>query len=129
MNSDDASGVPIAESVADDTAATISGTLIGEIDGLVWEDASGLDIICVSIDVGQVVVPVDHDDWRGGGLIELPYDELQVGHAPLLGDLRHMLASDAIEQVAEHYSVNLGGPPPGPDPQPLPPWWDTGDHQ
>jgi hypothetical protein len=129
MHSDEAPDVPIAESVSDDTTATIGGSVIGEVDGLLWEDASGLDIVCVTIDVGQVAVPVEHEEWRGGGLVELAYDEIQVMDAPLLGQLQHLSASDAIEQVAEHYSVSLGGPPPGPDPQPLPPWWDVGEHE
>jgi hypothetical protein len=127
MASDEQPDVPVAESATDEVSATVDGDVIGDIDGLLWEDASGVDIVSITIEVGQVAVPVDHGEWRGGGNIELAYDEAQVLRAPLLHHLQHLSSDDAIEQIAEHYSVDLGGPPPGPDPQPLPPWWNAGE--
>jgi hypothetical protein len=128
MHRDHPPEIPVAESAGEDTPATIDGTVIGEVDGLLWEDSSGVDIVSITIDVGQVAVPVDRGGWRGGGIVEIWYDETQVRDAPQLGDLQHLAPDDAISQISEHYSVNLGGPPPGPDPQPLPPWWDTEAH-
>ncbi|MDQ4052902.1 MAG: hypothetical protein M3237_09395 [Actinomycetota bacterium] len=129
MHSDETPEIPIAEHVLDDTSATVDGAVIGAIDGLLWEDTSGVDIVCVTIDAGQVAVPVDHDEWRVSGVVELRYDETMVKDAPPLGLLQHLASTDVIEQIADHYSVNLGGPPPGPDPQPLPPWWSAGEDQ
>lgn len=129
MASDESREVPVAESAAEDTSATVEGNVIGEVDGLLWEDSSGVDIVCITIDVGQVAVPVDHGEWRGGGNVELGYDEVRIKRAPLLGHLQDLSPRDVIEEIGQHYSVDLGGPPPGPDPQPLPPWWNTGDLQ
>ena len=126
MHSDETPEVTLAEPATEDTSATFEGGVIGHVDGLVWEDTTGVDIICVTIDVGQVAVPVGHDEWRGGGVVELDYNETQVGYAPLLDRLQHLEPTAAIEVVADHYSLNLAGPPPGPDPQPLPPWWNPG---
>lgn len=119
--------IPVAETVHEDTAATLDGAVIGEVDGLLWHDASGVDIVSVTIDVGQIAVPVDHNEWRGGGAVELAYDEIRLEGAPLLDHLTKLSADQAIEEIGDHYALNLGGPPPGPDPQPLPPWWDPGD--
>ena len=121
--------VPIAESVEDETSATVDGLIVGEVDGLVWHDISGVDIVSVTTEEGQVAVPVVQDQWRGGGVVELAYDETLVTHGPYLFELSQLSADAVIGEIREHYSVDLGGPPPGPDPQPLPPWWDRGEQQ
>lgn len=131
MPTSDEPEISVAVSPADETAAAIDGAIVGELDGLLWEDSTGVDIVSVTIEWGQVAVPVEHGDWLNGGVVELGCDEEQLRDAPLLNHLQHLSASATIEQIAEHYSLNLGGPPPGPDPQPLPPWWgsieETGD--
>jgi hypothetical protein len=129
MDSSETPEVPLAEPAQEGTSATYEGDVVGTIDGLVWEDTTGVDIVCVTIDVGQVVVPVVHDEWRSGGIVELGFDQAQVEYAPSLDRLQHLAPMDAIDVVADHYALDLGGPPPGPDPQPLPPWWDTGNRQ
>jgi hypothetical protein len=129
MDSDETPEVTLAEPAPDDTSATFEGDVVGKIEGLVWQDSTGVDIVCVLIDVDHVAVPVAHDEWRGGGLVELGYDEVQIRGAPLLDQLQHLESAEAIEQVADHYVLGLNGPPPGPDPQPLPPWWDPGNRQ
>ena len=117
--------IPVAESPEAEASATIDGIVIGEVDGLLWEDATGVDIVSVTIGIGQVAVPVDRGEWRTGGHVELGFDEGQVERAPLLDRLRLQSPRQTIEEVGDHYSIDLGGPPPGPDPQPLPPWWDA----
>ena len=124
MGDYESSEVPVAEAAAEDVSAMVGDMVIGEVDGLVWEDTSGVDIVSIRIHGDQVAVPVDHAEWRGGGVVAIEFDMDQVMRAPALDLLRQLRPSEVIERVAEHYSVNLGGPPPGPDPQPLPPWWD-----
>ena len=125
MDRDDTPEVSVAEPATEDTSATVDGAVIGEVDGLLWEDVSGVDIVCVTVGVGHFAVPVDHGQWRGGDDVALGYDETLVRPAPQLGYLQHLAPAQAVEQVADHYAVDLGGPPPGPDPQPLPPWWSA----
>ncbi|AXT85760.1 hypothetical protein C6I20_11555 [Aeromicrobium sp. A1-2] len=129
MRGDKHPETPVAESTVEETPATAAGIVIGEVDGLLWEDTSGVDIVSVTIVTGQVAVPVDRGRWRSGGIVELGYEVTQVEQAPSLNHLRDLSLRQTVEQVAEYYAVALGGPPPGPDPQPLPPWWIAEDER
>jgi hypothetical protein len=127
MGADETPEVAVARTVTEETAALIHGDVVGEVDGLVWEDASGFDIVCVTILGHQIAVPVEHGGWREGRAVELDIDMEQVAGAPQLRELQAMGGSTAVDRVGEHFSMNLTGPPPGPDPQPLPPWWPAED--
>lgn len=116
--------VPVAEAATEETSAMVGGMVIGEVDGLLWEDTSGVDIVSITIRGEQLAVPVDRGEWREGGVLTLEFAMEQVMQAPALDFLSQLRSSEVIERVAEHFSVSLGGPPPGPDPQLVPPWWD-----
>ncbi len=46
-----------------------------------------------------------------------------VGDAPRVQDLEASGGIRAVEIVANHFSMPLAGPPPGPSTGKLPPWW------
>jgi len=124
MNSEENPEIELAQAAPEDTSASFEGDVVGTIEGLVWHDVLGVDIVSVRTVVGPVVVPVAQDEWRGGGIVAITYDEGQVRRGPLLGELQQLTPSEGVELVSDHYSLNLGGPPPGTDPSPVPPWWD-----
>jgi hypothetical protein len=90
---------------------------IGQVSGVVWEDAAGFQVVAV----GEVVIPVKAEEPREKVVVE--YSTAQVQSGPLLNELAEYGGEAAVEMISEHYNVPLSGPPPGPSPQPLPPWW------
>jgi hypothetical protein len=124
METDGSEEIAFVEAVSEETAAVIDGDVVGEVDGLIWEDASGVDIVCITIGTSQVAAPVNHGEWRTGGWVVLGFDAETLEEAPQLTRLIASGGANAVEEVATHFSLGLTGPPPGPDPQPLPPWWD-----
>ncbi len=112
----------VAEVAGVDVAALVNGEFVGDVDGLVWEDASGCDIVSITFRGDHVVVPVNHGEWRTSHVV-LDFDIEQVALAPRLLDLQAGGGDGAVGLVGTYFDLNLTGPPPGPDPQPLPPWW------
>jgi hypothetical protein len=116
--------VPIAEPYEQSVDLVVQGEVVGEVDGLVWSDASGVEVVSITFEDSQIAVPCEPGEWRGQDRLDLAIDRSLLEDAPRLSDLRDVGGSRAIELVGDHFSVNLAGPPPGPNPGPLPPWWD-----
>jgi hypothetical protein len=125
-DSDDSDGsneVEVSRTDAETTQATVGGEAIGEVDDLLWEDASGAYVVSVTIADSRIAVPVDRAEWRRGGDIELDFSYETLVGAPRIRDLSSAHGPNAVELLAEYFAINLTGPPPGPSPIPLPPWW------
>jgi hypothetical protein len=116
--------VPIAEPSPEPVELVVQGEVVGGVDGLVWSDASGLEILSITIGGSQIAVPFVSGQWRDHSQLDLSIDPVVLESAPRLIELREVGGSRAIEIVGDHYSINLAGPPPGPNPGPLPPWWN-----
>lgn len=118
-------GVPIAQPSENNVDLVVHGEVVGGVDGLVWADATGLEVISVTIAGNQIAVPFVPAEWRNHSQLEITVEPDVLYNAPRLRDLQDAGGSRAIDMVGDHYSINLVGPPPGPNPGPLPPWWNA----
>ena len=91
---------------------------IGQVSGVVWKDGAGFHVV----EVGGAVVPLRAEEPADKVVVEFTAAELQSG--PLLNELAARGGDAAVEMIRDYYNVPLSGPPPGPSPQPLPPWWE-----
>jgi hypothetical protein len=119
-------GLELAENLPEPAAAIASGTTVGQVEGLIWSDATGIDVVCVEIAGAYVAVPIETDTWRDVHVVDLNMSPAAVNGAPRVEDLEASGGMAAVEMVSYHFSMSLSGPPPGPSPSPLPPWWDKG---
>ena len=106
--------------------AIASGTTVGKVEGLIWSDMSGLDIVSVIVHGSHVAVPVEGDTWRDAPVVDLKISQGMLSEAPEVRDLEATGGVNAVELVSRHFSMPLSGPPPGPTPGRLPPWWHKG---
>jgi hypothetical protein len=114
----------LAENLAETPTAVAEGTEVGHVEGLIWSDATGVDVLSIMIRSGPVAVPVRGESWRHVGIVDLNMNTDEVFSAPRLRDLAARGGITAVEVVSSHFSLPLAGPPPGPWTGPLPPWWD-----
>ena len=114
----------LAENLAEAPTAVAEGTEVGHVKGLIWSDATGVDVVSIMVHGAQVAVPVTGESWRRVGIVDLNMNPEEVFSAPRLRDLAARGGITAIEVVSSHFSMPLAGPPPGPRTGPLPPWWD-----
>lgn len=61
----------LAEGLAKPPDAVVSGSVVGAVQGLIWSDISGIDVMSVSVQHAHVAVPVESDTWRGVDVVEL----------------------------------------------------------
>jgi len=113
----------LAENLAQPTAAALDGSVVGVVQGLIWSDASGFDVLSVDVRDVHVAVPVESDTWRDADVVELAVSAADLTYAPAVQELETAGGIRAVELVADHFSMPLAGPPPGPPTGPLPPWW------
>jgi hypothetical protein len=113
----------LAEMSDEGSYATIGSEVVGSVDGLVWQDASGFDVIAVHVEGADVAVPVEHGSWRRDWNIEIDVGWDAITSAPKMNELKEMGGDAAVNVIGEHYDLALNGPPPGPGTTPLPPWW------
>jgi hypothetical protein len=119
----------LAENLTEPTAAIAGGATVGQIAGLIWSDATGVDVVSVEVSGTHVAVPVDSGTWRYVQSVELNISPSEVYYAPRVQDLEATGGVSAVEAVSNHFSMPLSGPPPGPPTGPLPPWWEKGDKE
>ena len=115
----------LAEDLAEPLDAALGGSIVGAVQGLIWSDSSGIDIVSVSVRDVAVAVPVESDAWRDVHVVELNISPAELTDAPQVQDLEASGGAGAVRAVADYYSMPLSGPPPGPPTGPLPPWWHT----
>jgi hypothetical protein len=113
----------LAEPSDEASYATIGSKVVGPIDGLLWRDASGFDVIAVHVEGADVAVPVERERWRLHHAIEIDVGWGAVISAPRVSELKELGGEAAVNLIGEHYDLALNGPPPGPGTTPLPPWW------
>ena len=115
----------LAEDLDEPPEAVASGLIVGTIQGLIWSDISGVDVVSVAVHDAHVAVPIESNTWRGVDVVELKVSPAMLTDAPRVQDLEATGGVRAVELVSNHFSVSLFGPPPGPTNVPLPPWWYT----
>lgn len=114
----------LAENLADPPAAVADGADVGQVEGLIWSDATGVDIVSVEVRGDRVAVPIYGDIWRSEPTVEFDISADEIYGAPRVQDLEVSGGIAAVEAVSQYFSMPLSGPPPGPSTGPLPPWWD-----
>jgi len=118
----------LVESLAEPAKAIASGSTVGRVEGLIWSDASGMDVVSVEIHGSRVAVPIASDTWRGVDEVDLKMSLAKLHGAPRVKHLEATGGSGAVEMLADHFAITLYGPPPGPSTGTLPPWWgDVGE--
>ena len=123
MGADEDPNIELAETVKRSKPAIVAGVIVGRVRGLIWHDESGFDILSVEIKERHIAVPVEEGEWRKSAAVS--FDALEtLKRAPTLRQLHD--SEDAVGLVADHFSVGLSGPPPGPDPGTVPPWLQQG---
>ena len=115
-----------ADEVTEDTEVVARGGVAGEVNGLVWHDDAGVDVISVTVHDKQIAIPVPPDEWRTNPVIVVSQSIDELDDAPSMQQLEAGGGTEAIRLVSTHFEVRLAGPPPGPSPTPLPPWWKKG---
>jgi hypothetical protein len=115
--------IELAENLAEPADALASGSVVGTVNGLIWSDNSGFDVVSVEMRDVSVAVPIDSDVWRGAAFVELNFSETLLADAPRVQDLEATGGIGAVEAVSDHFAMPLSGPPPGPATGTLPPWW------
>jgi hypothetical protein len=90
------------------------------------DDASGFDVVAVSVEDDEVVLPVRLHQGSGRGDVTVPFSTEDVRQAPRIDDLAAVGGKEAVRLIEEYYGVALSGPPPGPGTTRLPPWWRQG---
>jgi hypothetical protein len=113
----------LAEGLAKPPDAVVSGSVVGTVQGLIWSDISGIDVVSVAVQHAHVAVPIESDRWRGVDVVDLKVSPAMLTDAPRVQDLEASGGIRAVEIVANHFSMPLAGPPPGPSTGKLPPWW------
>lgn len=116
-------GFGLAESLTEPAKAVASGSTVGRVEGLIWSDASGMDVVSVVVRGSRIAVPIASDAWRGVDVVDLKVSLSKLHDAPLIQHLEATGGSGAVELVANHFALPLSGPPPGPSTGTLPPWW------
>jgi hypothetical protein len=120
--------IELAEDLAEPPDALAGGSRVGTVNGLIWCDHSGFDVVSVYTHNVHVAVPIESNAWRGVTAVELNFSGKMLASAPRVRDLEATGGIGAVEIVANHFSMPLNGPPPGPTTSPLPPWWhEQGD--
>lgn len=114
----------LAENLANPPAAVANGADVGQVQGLIWSDATGMDIVCVAVRGDHVAVPIEGDTWRFAEIVHFGMTVDEIYSAPRLQDLEASGGLGAVEAVSQYFSTPLNGPPPGPSTGPLPPWWN-----
>lgn len=114
----------LAENLADPPAAVANGADVGQVEGLIWSDVTGVDIVSVEVHGDHVAVPIEGDTWRYVEIVHFDVSADEIYGAPRVQDLEASGGIAAVESVSQHFSMPLNGPPPGPATGPLPPWWD-----
>jgi hypothetical protein len=114
----------LAENLADPPAAVAGGADVGQVEGLIWSDATGVDVVSVEVGGDHVAVPVEGDTWRNAQIVYFDMTANEIYSAPRVQDLEASGGTAAVEAVSQYFSMPLDGPPPGPTTGPLPPWWD-----
>jgi hypothetical protein len=94
---------------------------VGEVSEVIWSDAAGYDIVAVGEYGSEVAVPVQASEPTVKVVVGFTAEEVRSG--PRVEELSFRGGEEAVIMVEQHYNVPLSGPPPGPSPQPLPPWW------
>jgi hypothetical protein len=118
----------LAENLAEPAEAIASGTIVGQVEGLIWSDVTGIDVVCVVVPGANVAVavPIDSGTWRYAHVVDLKMSPAEVHSAPRVQALGASGGAAAVGMVSHHFSMPLAGPPPGPGTGTLPPWWDKG---
>ena len=122
-NEGDNDDLGLAEDLAEPPDAIANGSVVGKVDGLIWCDISGVDVVSVAVQDEHVAVPVESDSWRDVHFVELKFNPAKLIGAPRVQDLEATGGMRAVELVSNHFSMPLSGPPPGPPTGGLPPWW------
>ena len=110
----------LAEDLAEPPDAVASGSVVGKVNGLIWRDISGVDVVSVAVQDEHVAVPVETDSWRDVRVVELNISLATLIDAPRVQDLEATGGMQAVELVSDHFSMPLSGPPPGPSTGTLP---------
>ena len=113
----------LAEDLAEPPDAIASGSIVGTVNGLIWSDNSGFDVISVKMRDVHVAVPIESNAWRGLTVVKLNFSGNMLADAPRVQDLEATGGIGAVALVSNHFSTPLAGPPPGPGTGKLPPWW------
>lgn len=116
--------IGLAENLADPPVAMASGADVGQVEGLIWSDATGVNIVSVEVRGDRVAVPVEGESWRHARIVHFDLSAAELHGAPRVQDLEAGGGTAAVEAVSRYFSMPLDGPPPGPSTGPLPPWWD-----
>ena len=122
-HSDRYDSLGLAEDLAEPPDAVASGSVVGKVNGLIWRDVSGVDVVSVAVQDEHIAVPVETDSWRDVQVVELNVSLATLFDAPRVRDLAATGGLQAVELVSDHFAMPLSGPPPGPSTGTLPPWW------
>jgi hypothetical protein len=72
----------LAVSLPEPPDAAVGSSVVGIVRGLVWSDASGLDVVSVTFQGVDIAVPVDRDAWRDTEVVQLRHSLTALGRAP-----------------------------------------------
>lgn len=123
MASNENDNIELTEDMGEPPDALASGSIVGTVNGLIWSDDSGFDVVSVEMQGNHVAVPIETNAWRDATVVELNFSGNMLAGAPRIQDLEAAGGTRAVELVSNHFSMPLAGPPPGPTTGPLPPWW------
>ena len=102
-------GLWFAENLADPPAAVADGADVGQVEGLIWSDATGVDIVSVEVRGDRVAVPIYGDIWRSEPTVEFDISADEIYGAPRVQDLEVSGGIAAVEAVSQYFSMPLSG--------------------
>jgi hypothetical protein len=102
---------------------TTDDEVVGTVGEMLWQDAGGFDVVTVAGAGPEVVIPLAHGQAQMSDPVSVRFTAAEVRDAPSVGELMARGGDAAVRLVADHYDLNLTGPPPGPVTSKLPPWW------
>ena len=95
------------------------GQSLGEVQGTLWTDASGAEILGVTGSRGAFVVAVNPMEFERSIRIDHTFDFIAIG--PTVGEIDELMAHEglqaAVSKVDEHYEMGFGFLPGRPDAQ------------
>ena len=81
----------LAEDLDEPPEAVASGLIVGTIQGLIWSDISGVDVVSVAVHDAHVAVPIESNTWRGVDVVELKVSPAMLTDAPGLPEAGEMV--------------------------------------